>query len=202
MGQSARSVHVLHPPADSLPLPRDLACSLSQHCLQLPLCDPKPPSICKKPHTDFPPPAPGGREQLLLGSRWEEPVLELGRNRAFVCWPVQPAWQPGKYNSCSQHIVLPLDGCELTPEGATKPPAPCLACSWGRNISPPPYSYRPYSFPPPARRHHSLHPPRKPQEEQNWSRHRENSKLTFSSGQTYPGKQQARSPPLSAPCFH
>lgn len=51
--------------------------------------------------------------------------------------PVQPAGQPGRHNSNSQHIVLP-DGCELTPEGATKPPAPSPCLQLGQESLPHP----------------------------------------------------------------
>lgn len=128
VGQSTRSEHALHPLTDSLPLLQALGFSLQPcppHSILLFVAQSPPPST-KSPIQAPSSPAHRNQEQLLLGSCWEEPVPELRRNRAFVSQPVQPARQPGRHNSNSQHIVLP-DGCKLTHGGATKPPAP-LPC--------------------------------------------------------------------------
>lgn len=80
--------------------------------------------------------------------------------------PVQPARQPGRHNSNSQHIVLP-DGCKLTPEEPQSPQPPRLACSWSRNCSLTP-GRGPKASSPKTKQEDPLrlHFPGKPQEEE------------------------------------
>jgi len=120
-----------------------------QPVLPAPFCSlwPKaPPSIYKEPRTDsLLSSSPGVSSSCSWSAVGKSLSQSRGGTEPLCPSPTQPARQPRRHNSHSQHIVLP-NGCELTPGVATKPPAPSPCLQLGQESLPHPRT-GPYGFP-------------------------------------------------------